>query len=48
MSLRSMTQDSRLLLAFAVAGALAGCQKKEEPAAESATATGAAAVSEAL
>ena len=48
MSLRSMTHDSRLLLALTVAVTLAGCQKKEEPAAESATTTGAAAVSDAL
>jgi putative spermidine/putrescine transport system substrate-binding protein len=48
MSLRSMTQDPRLLLAFAVAVTLAGCQKKEEPAAESTAAPGAATVSEAL
>src|SRR5512134_2903874 len=48
MSLRSMTQDPRLLLALAVAVTLAGCQKKEEPAADSTAATGAATVSEAL
>src|SRR5215213_622415 len=39
MSLRTLTQDPRLLVALAVALTVAGCGKKEEPAATTASET---------